>query len=64
MNQLEIHQRKIARNYMRQLSNLLSQGRFTEAKNLNLRFTGIIALWEIQAQNIKVAALKGIERSK
>ena len=64
MNQLELHQRKVARNYMRELARLLDQGRFTEAKHMNLRFTGIMALWEIQAERIKVAATKGLERTK
>lgn len=52
------HRRNITRNYMRNLANLIKNGRLTEAKNLNIRYTGIIGLWEIQEANRQESALK------
>ncbi len=45
---LSNHQRKITRNYLRRIANFVKLGRFMEASSLNIRFQGILQLWEIQ----------------
>lgn len=55
---LQEQQRKIARAYLRQIANLVSLGRFTEAVQANIRFTGILNLWEIQKAKAEEAAAK------
>jgi hypothetical protein len=62
---LELHQRQISRQYVREVAKLIREGRFTEAKNVSMRFTGILGLWELQQGNMKENALKdGSETSR
>lgn len=49
---------------MKGIANLLNQGRFTEAQQMNIRFTGIIGLWDLQGKNIKDAATKDASASQ
>jgi hypothetical protein len=55
---LKNHQAQISRNYFRRMSNLIKLGRFSEATQASIRFTGILQLWEIQQMNIHSAAIK------
>jgi hypothetical protein len=50
--------RKIACNFLRRMGNLIKLGQYTEAKELNIRYTGILTLWEIQAANMEARAAK------
>lgn len=55
---LQLHQAQITRNHIRRLTNLIKLGRFGEAASANIKFTGILTLWEIQQTNMRNAAAK------
>ena len=61
---IDEHQVRLERQYLRRIGNLLRLKRFNEAADTTLYLASILRMWAVQQNNIKVAAEKGLDRSK
>lgn len=43
---------------MKEVAKLIREDRFTEAKHVSMRFTGILGVWELQKENMRLSATK------